>query len=386
MMSNVREWCTACKSFAETCLDPGPHRSQGKYRWRADYLLGGRHGERIRKIFKKGVSKMDATKKATLDQADFERGTYLPKAGRLSKTPFAEFCEIYRDKYVSRHVRSPKTECYTLDHLKEFWKDRPLHTLTLNDAEEYIDVRMKPHMVRMRGGKERKGKGISNNAMNREITTIKSMFRWAVEREYLRSNPFEKLPLFERPGSRARWFSDSEFDLLKHGCQTLKDFDMIDILDVACYSGFRKGNLQRINANDIVGNRLQALQTKNNRPYDVPIGPKLRPVLDKLVRMRPVGPLLNFKNFRKRWDRLVKFVGLYKPGRHPDNATIHVCRHTFVSQALRAGIPIHLVSEWADHASVDFTKKVYGHICPKQEDQEMNKLQIGQNTSLSVLA
>lgn len=382
----TRRWCSACKTLADNCITPGPHESQGKHRWRNDYSLGGKHGERIRKIFKKGMTKADADKKETLDVADFERGTYLPKVGRLSKTPFAEFCEIYRSQYINRHVRSPKVEGYNLDHFKEAWGHRPLYTLTLADAEKYITMRMEPHKVKMRGGKERMGKGLSKNAMNRELSTIISAMGWAVEHEYLRSNPFEKLALFERPGSRTRWFSDSEFDLLQHGCQTLKDFDLADIISVACYSGFRKGNLERVTANDIIGNRLQALKTKSNKPYDVPIGPKLRQVIDKLARMRPTGPLLNFRNFRKRWDRLVRFVGLHKPQRDSNNATIHVCRHTFVSQALRAGIPIELVSTWANHASIDFTKKVYGHLCPKKEDEEMQKLQLGQSTGLSVLA
>lgn len=40
----------------------------------------------------------------------------------------------------------------------------------------------------------------------------------------------------------------------------------------------------------------------------------------------------------------------------------HVTRHTFVTRALRRGVPLEVVSKWVGHASVATTADIYGHL------------------------
>jgi integrase len=49
--------------------------------------------------------------------------------------------------------------------------------------------------------------------------------------------------------------------------------------------------------------------------------------------------------------------------------TLHVLRHTFVTQLLRNGVPVHVVSAMAGHKNPTVTLTVYSHVLSgDQED------------------
>lgn len=361
----VYDWCKACKCRATKCIAPDSHRAQRKIVWRADFLLGGRYGKRMRPIFKPGIKKAEAINFQALAIADFQRGKYVPKAGIKSKTLFADFIKTYSAEYVQRHMRGADSEMYRLSHALKMWGHRPLNTVQYADGAAYVTTRLE--------------QGAAKTTVNREITSLKIMFRWATDNDYVSTNPFVKLKKFKEETIRQRWLTDQEIEILIGGCRSLKDFDLEDLIVVAINCGFREANLRRLTAQNILGTRLSALKTKSGKDYDVPMSETLRERLDKLVRMRAPSPLLNFKNFRRRWAALTKFVGLWKAERDPNNVTLHTLRHTFVAQCLRRGIPLDVVCAWVGHHSIEFTRKHYGHLCKKKEDEYINQLNLGGN-------
>ena len=54
--------------------------------------------------------------------------------------------------------------------------------------------------------------------------------------------------------------------------------------------------------------------------------------------------------------------------------SLHGCRHTCAANMLKAGVPIHVVSRFLGHSSVDITLNVYGHVLPGQEEQAVTAL------------
>lgn len=60
---------------------------------------------------------------------------------------------------------------------------------------------------------------------------------------------------------------------------------------------------------------------------------------------------------------LVKWSQTVPPGR-----TIHDLRHYAASSWLRAGIPVHQVSQWLGHANPNTTLKVYAHVLGEAQD------------------
>lgn len=56
------------------------------------------------------------------------------------------------------------------------------------------------------------------------------------------------------------------------------------------------------------------------------------------------------------WHRYLDSIGIYEP------IGFHVLRHTFAHAALRAGIPVKVVSAWLGHADVGITLNIYDSV------------------------
>ena len=48
---------------------------------------------------------------------------------------------------------------------------------------------------------------------------------------------------------------------------------------------------------------------------------------------------------------------------------LHDVRHSYATAALRAGVPVKVVSERLGHASVAFTQQVYMHVIPGMDEE-----------------
>lgn len=349
----VYPWCTEC--LARECPEAlaNGHRAQRLLQYRADFMVGGRYGKRIRKLF---PTKKDAEAFEYVTLADFKRGSFIPAP--KSKLLFKDFYLEYKELKIDRYMRGAKAEDYRLKTFREKFLERPLHLFKVSDWDEYVSMRLKD--------------GIAQTTINRELNSVKTMFKWAVEKGHITTNPFKTVQRFKVLNVKVRWLDEKEISKQLQYVLDSGDTDLHDLLVVALNTGFRKANLERLSAHDIVNNRIQAVKTKSGKAYDVPINSVLAEVLKRLIAARPSGPILNFYNFRKRFDRANLF----------SDVTLHTYRHTFAAQCLKRGIPIDRVCSWLGHHSVEFTRQHYGHLCPNQEAAEINLLNLGATNGL----
>lgn len=346
----IYKWCTQCSD--RSCVSENSHRASLAIKYRADFMLGGRYGKRIRKLFD---NKKDAEAYEYVTLADFKRGTFLPLV--KSKILFQEFFSSYQELYIKRYMKGWESEIYRFKRFLEMFKDRPLHLITSLDWEKYVS--------------ERLNQQIAKTTINRELTSCKIMFSWATKNSYLKTNPFIEIKKFKIDVIKTRWLDDKEIEDTLTACTETKDLDLRDILVFALNTGFRKANLKQVTAHDIVGQRIQATRTKSGKAYEVPINNELGLLLKRLISIRPSGPLLNFTGVKRRFRTVVK----------DSTISLHTFRHTFAAQCLKRGIPIDRVCAWMGHHSVEFTRQRYGHLCPNQELIEINLLNLGKTIS-----
>lgn len=339
-------WCVECGG--RKCFQENSHRASRAIKYRADFMLGGRYGKRMRQLFS---TKKDAEAFEYVTLADFKRGTFLPKD--TSKTLTNAFVDEYIEKRVKVYMKGCIPEEYRLKAFRDRFEVRPLNSLSLADWEKYV--------------KERLEKGISKTTINRELTGIKTMFKWGVDNGYLKINPFNKAKKFKEEVIKVRWLNDAEIQSVLAECTKLGDLDLRDIIVVALNTGFRKANLMQVTANDIIGNRIEAKKTKSGKAYQVPINRELANTLNRLVSRHSTGPLLNFYGVKRRFRKVVK----------DSTISLHTFRHTFAAQCLKRGIPIDRVCAWMGHHSMEFTRAHYGHLCPSQENIEIELLNLG---------
>lgn len=344
----VYKWCTSCNS--RECTNENSHRAQNYMYYRADFRLGGTYGKRVRKLF---PNKKDAEAYEYVTMADHKRGTFLPVD--TSKIKFEEFFKEYNELYIQRHMKGCKEEEYRLRAFQSMYTNRPLNSFTINDWNSYVSSRLE---------------NVGKTTLNRELTSLKGMFQWAIKNGYLKNNPFKEAVKFKEEVVKIRWLDDKEIEKILNACTQAKDLDLRDVLVFALNTGFRKANLEAVTVHDINNQRIEARKTKSGKSYQVPINNELNKLLQRLILSKPSGPLLNFSNFRNRFDTVIK----------DPTVTLHTFRHTFAAQCLKRGIPIDRVCAWLGHHSMEFTRTHYGHLSPNQEAVEINLLNLGQSS------
>ncbi|MBN9309111.1 site-specific integrase, partial [Devosia sp.] len=73
------------------------------------------------------------------------------------------------------------------------------------------------------------------------------------------------------------------------------------------------------------------------------------------------GEVRNPDLFSKSFSRAASKAGV-------PHVTFHGLRHTHITHLLRAGVPVHVVSARAGHATPAVTLTIYAHIMPGQQE------------------
>lgn len=81
-----------------------------------------------------------------------------------------------------------------------------------------------------------------------------------------------------------------------------------------------------------------------------------------LVFCREDGSFMHPDLFTQTFDRLVALSGLPR-------IRLHDLSHTHATIALRAGVPVKVISERLGHESPAFTLKQYAHVIPGMQDE-----------------
>lgn len=104
---------------------------------------------------------------------------------------------------------------------------------------------------------------------------------------------------------------------------------------------------------------LQPVKTESGRRR-LPLTDQLRRILQGRARMgrgervflTTAGTSIRYRSVLDSWHWYCRRVGIRSCG-------LHVLRHSFAHRALRAGIPVRVVSAWLGHADVSITLSIY---------------------------
>lgn len=337
----IQYWCKGCNAPVAQCGSLDTHK--GEQSWRTDFLLGGRTGSRVRRFFR---TKELAQAFESQMRTDFLRGKLMPKDLQL-KLSFSRLGEIWYQKHILMRVKNPKAEKYHLDILCQFFKDKAIGQLKLSDGETFLQECVK--------------KGQRPGYINRNLHTLKSMFNWAVRNEYITSNPFTHVKQLKSDEGRIRWLTKEEVNKLLETAGKLGDHSLIDVIRFGVMTGFRKGNLKRVDIRDIGNGFITAVKTKSGKPYDVPISESLQRLLSVLTKNHTTGPLLDTSNLEQRFRTVVKESGLWKGAYNPETPTLHTLRHTFASWYIMQGGDLFKLQKMLGHSSIHMTQR-YAHL------------------------
>ena len=146
------------------------------------------------------------------------------------------------------------------------------------------------------------------------------------------------------------------------------------LVAVLLYTGLRLGDACRVKWTDFRDGVAYVLTAKRDRKVAIPLHPKLAEALGRPKAQGYVMPGIAARyamrqgssNVSRSVKRLIERCGIVTSvaptcGRKRPDATAHSFRHTFVTRAIEAGVPPHVVQQIVGHASATMTER-YTHL------------------------
>ena len=305
--------------------------------WYYDFTLGGRR-------FRGSTHKEGKREAAGVEhEAKQTARTTLPRASgwRLRDTLGHYWTER------AERSRSSDTTFARLEHLSRILGKDARSTSVTNAI--LLDYRAK-----------RRGEGVSDSTVNREIAVLKSAYRHATE-VHAQPAPILAWAALARkePPPRTRYLTHDEYKALIEAAH----LSIRPIIACAVMTGLRKETILSLQWNqvDLAGARFSVVG-KGDKRHVVRIAPPLMAVMSTLPRKRDRagklvdGAVFQTLNFRKRWDAAIANTKLV-------DFHFHDLRHTFATWARMAGADIADICEALNHSEISTTMR-YAHVMP----------------------
>ncbi len=343
--------CSQCRARREKCVDATAHKKD--VRWIADVQFG-RRGARQQKAF---LTKEAAAIQERQWRTDFERGELLPKSG-LTQRAFEDVAQEWwaRHEAQASHIGARQNDYYRVEKFKKLFGKKAIQDISFRDLDGWVTDQLKAKMA--------------IGTVKRERGLLMSIFEYAKKAGYILDNTLARVEVPGKANIHDRWMTPAEIESLIRACRDRGDEDLVDVIAVALNTGFRKGNLERLEARDIRNNLVHARRVKGGTPYDVPITPALFPFLQRLIASHPTGPLLNTKKLDVRFRRAAVAAKLYTDRNDMQRVTIHTLRHTFAVGYLNRGGELYDLSKLLGHASVAITDHTYARFSRERKDAQ----------------
>lgn len=319
-------------------------------KWIADYYID-RHRYRERYPTKK-LAEL-AIYKRKVQKAE---GKFLDKK-RVPKVLFKDFSEFYYKTYSIPNKLSAPTDRVVINNLNKFFGDKYLHQITPLMVEQYRALR-KEH--------------VKPRTINIEHQILSHMLSKAVEWGKASDNPASKVKKFREDSHRLRFLDNEEINrLLEKAPLNLKP-----LIEVALYTGMRRGELFNLTWKDIDWNRrvIHVVKSKSGKVREIPMSNIAHNILLKLKSTGNQEKVFDKTNFRKLFALAVRKAEI-------NSFRFHDLRHTFASHLIMSGSDLVTAKELLGHSRIE-TTMIYSHLSPDHKKQAVEQLanKIGRST------
>lgn len=335
----VYAWCINCLSKWEKCASPLSHKDARKFR--ADFRLGGVYGDRIRRVHDKREQAEDDERDSTYD---FKHGKRYPHLAGEKRT-FGEACDFYKANYLI-----PNKQLHDVSRIELYRNFFGPNTLLSNIDQD----RCKEMYSKL-------ASYLQPSSVVRMWTLLISIFR--ENKKWCANNPARGIipKQYRKKANRPKtvYFTDQEYlQLLKH-CKRIDDEDIIIIFR---NTGFRTGDGEQFAVEhcDFTTNTIHIPEQKNQEAGSIPMVPEARKRILAIMKRRGItsGLILNMSNAGKRFTKVCKAAGLYKP--YPNNKTLHSLRHSWGTYVQKAYKDINVTQKLMRHKTIGMTMR-YAH-------------------------
>lgn len=200
---------------------------------------------------------------------------------------------------------------------------------------------------------------MSQNTIKRKISTVKALYSWLVNEEYIEKNPTKKIKTPKEAALLPKALSREDFDRLRFYEKSTRNQAIIELL---VSSGMRISEMIVLNRQDLDMNfRRIKVRGKGNKERIVHFSIIAKFCLIAYFATRTDNnPALFLNRYGKRItvravDMQVKAMGLAAGLRA--KVTPHIMRHTFATNLYKNGADLGFIQDELGHARPDTTKR-----------------------------
>jgi len=299
--------------------------------WIGYYCDGIRHREKV------GPNKTMAKEALAKRHAQIAEKKFFPDRNR-PQVGFKEMAEEFWQLY-GRFKKGASYPYMFKRVLQEFGGQR-LSGITVPVAMEFLN--------RIR-------EGTSVSTANRHHTFMRSIFNRAIDwGRFEGVNPFSKIRQGREPQHRLRFLAKEEIGLLLPHCSQR----LFPIVACALLTGMRRGEILGLTAEtvDLTQGVIYLLETKSGKPREIPIAPKLMPILERAKAGVVTGKLFDVSAdvLHAEFQRSLMRADIR-------NFRFHDLRHTFASHFVMRTNDLPTLQKILGHHSPAMTQR-YAHL------------------------
>jgi len=298
-------------------------------KFRLDIRPDGLSGRRIRKLF-------NTRKEAKLFERDFLLGQSSAKSDDRRLSEFV-------DLWFELHGRSLKSSVDTRDRLLKLSVFLGNPVLRLFSVSDFANYR-----------KRRIDSGISEATLNRELSTLKALYR---ELQRLQVIDFEFPLLQVRKLKEVRtelsFLDASQISTLMGQVRLSSNESLLFVVQISLATGARWSECEGLTFSNLQNGGFYFTDTKNGYSRFVPVAPWL---FDLVFNRLQQGSFIScYGAFRSAFKRSGFEV--------PKGQLAHILRHTFASHFIMGGGNILVLQKILGHSSLQMTMR-YSHLAP----------------------
>lgn len=276
----------------------------------------------------------------------------------------AKFIELYEEGHCRAEGLNLDSLKYRLHRIKSVLGELPLKALE------------KPGPI-LDFLRDLESKGLTNATTNRYRSRLCHMINWAISRDLLSTNPFDKKGVIRmRPenNKRTRRLAPSEEKNLLLACRGgwgayKSEREMMRLRIIAALdTGMRAGEMQRLQLCHLDFKqrlvRIPGEISKFPKDREIPMTPRLKRALQRRRFLGPDAYVFGNKDgafvrsFREAWIGVLTRAGFARGlGSRGWDLHWHDLRHEFGSRVLEKGEPISVVRDLMGHQSVLTTER-----------------------------
>lgn len=214
-------------------------------------------------------------------------------------------------------------------------------------------------------------KTMASGTYNKALNALTLIWRVTARDVGVRENPWQSLARRRSDAHIRRPFTHEETDAIMNAAEG----EIKTLIAVCLYTGLRLGDACQLKWSDIKNSAVYVITAKRDRKVTIPLHPKLQEIIGSgkktgyvmpAIAMRYINDIKGRSSVSRSVKRLIEKAGIKTSvecgeGRLRPDATAHSLRHTFVTRAIEAGVPPHVVQAIVGHASATMTER-YTHL------------------------